>query len=564
MSIPVTAGRKDWESGRQEYKKRVERGKPLTKNGSTKIVDSDNAVTLLEAIIQPGDRVAIEGNNQKQADFLADCLCRVDKSKVNKLHMVQSVISRPSHCEIFERGIAEKVDFSFSGPQSTQVSRLLQESKMQVGEIHTYLELFSRYFVDLTPRVALVVAARADQDGNLYTGPNTEDTPAIVEATHFKQGIVIAEVESIVDKLPRVDIPGDWIDFIIPTGKPCYIEPLFTRDPSRIRDVNVLIGMMVIKGIYREYGVRSLNHGIGYATAAIELLLPTYAQQLGLRGKICTHWTLNPHPTLIPAIELGFVDSVHCFGSEVGMEEYVAARPDIFFVGPDGNLRSNRAFSQAAGHYAVDAFVGATLQIDRYGNSSTAVVNRIAGFGGAPNMGCDAGGRRHSSEAWVKIGKESAMMPSLIGDMPRGRKLVVQMVETRGPQGIQCLVDKLDAWDLMKQAGLKVPPVMIYGDAVTQIVTEVGLAHLHKCASLQEREAAIKAIAGDTDLGKQADPAETADLRQRKIVQTCEDLEIDPRDANRSLLVAQTMDELVEWSGGRYKVPEQFRKPQKE
>ena len=36
--------------------------------------------------------------------------------------------------------------------------------------------------VDLTPQVALVVADKADRDGNLYTGPNTEDTPTIVEA----------------------------------------------------------------------------------------------------------------------------------------------------------------------------------------------------------------------------------------------------------------------------------------------------------------------------------------------------------------------------------------------
>jgi malonate decarboxylase alpha subunit len=534
-------------------------GKPLTEGGNGKIVDPSRAVALLEAIISSGDRVALEGNNQKQAEFLADCLCKVDTAKVSDLHMLQSVMALPSHCEIFRRGIASKVDFSFSGPQAKEVKRLVSESKMKIGEIHTYLELFGRYFLDLTPHVALVVSTWADRDGNLYTGPNTEETPAIVEATRFKQGIVVAEVEKVVDKLPRVDIPGDWVDFVIPTGKPCYIEPLFTRDPARIRDVNVLIGMMVIKGIYGEYSVRSLNHGIGYAAAAIELLLPTYAAELGLKGKICTHWALNPHPTMIPAIESGFVDSIHCFGSEVGMEEYVAARPDIFFVGPDGSLRSNRAFCQAAGHYAVDAFVGATFQIDRCGNSSTAVADRIAGFGGAPNMGCDAAGRRHSSYAWIKIGAENGARSALIGDMPRGRKLVVQMIETQGAKGEPSFVDKLDAWELMEQAGLKVPPVMIYGDAITQIVTEKGIAHLHKCAGLQEREAAIKAIAGDTELGKKAKPKETADLRRRRVVQTPEDLGIDPAQATTAMLAANSMDDLVEWSGGLYKVPDQFR-----
>jgi malonate decarboxylase alpha subunit len=560
MGLTPVHAREDWECRKREYRTRIAKANVLTEGGINKIVDPSRAVALLETIIHPGDRVALEGNNQKQADFLADCLCRVDPSKVNRLHMVQSVIALPAHCEIFRRGIAEKVDFSFSGPQAVPVTRLVKESKMQIGEIHTYLELFSRYFLDLSPQVALVVGTLADRQGNLYTGPNTEDTPAIVEATHFKCGIVVVQVEKVVEKLPRVDIPGDWIDFIIPTGKPCYIEPLFTRDPAEIKDVHVLMAMMVIKGIYAEYGLRSLNHGIGYASAAIELLLPTYAERLGLKGKICTHWALNPHPTMIPAIESGFVDSIHSFGSELGMEEYVAARPDIFFVGPDGSLRSNRAFSQAVGHYAVDAFVGATLQIDRYGNSSTAMADRIAGFGGAPNMGCDSPGRRHSSEAWIKLGQEYAMQPALIGSMPRGRKLVVQILQTRGPKGIQCFVDKLDAWELMKRANLKVPPVMIYGDAVTQVVSELGIAHLHKCATLEEREAALKAIAGDTDLGKEAKPEQTTDLRRRKVVQTLEDLGINPAEANTSLLAAQSMDDLVKWSGGLYKVPKQFHK----
>ena len=82
--------------------------------------------------------------------------------------------------------------------------------------------------------------------------------------------------------------------------------------------------MLAIKGIYAPYGIRRLNHGIGFNTAAIELLLPTYGERLGLKGKIATHWALNPHPTLIPAIESGWVEQIHCFGSEVGMDDYIA------------------------------------------------------------------------------------------------------------------------------------------------------------------------------------------------------------------------------------------------
>src|SRR3546814_8199128 len=46
-------------------------------------------------------------------------------------------------------------------------------------------------------------------------------------------------------------------------------------------------------------------------TAAIELILPTYGESLGLKGKICRNWTLNPHPTLIPAIETGWRSEEH-------------------------------------------------------------------------------------------------------------------------------------------------------------------------------------------------------------------------------------------------------------
>src|SRR5208282_134541 len=229
------------------------------------------------------------------------------------------------------------------------------------------------------------------------------------------------------DKLPRVEVPGDRVDFVIVAPKPFYVEPLFTRDPASITETQILAAMMAIKGIYAEYGVKRLNHGIGFNTAAIELLLPTFAERLGLKGKIATHWALNPHPTLIPAIESGFVEQIHCFGSEVGMDDYMSARSDVFFIGPDGSLRSNRAFCQTAGLYACDMFIGSTLQIDVNGNSSTVTTSRIAGFGGAPNMGSDARGRRHSTEPWLKAGREAADGNS---EIVRGRKLVVQLVET--------------------------------------------------------------------------------------------------------------------------------------
>lgn len=332
---------REWDTLKKDALERTQAAAHLVKEG--KIVDAKDTVALLEAVIKPFDKVNIEGNNQKQADFLAKALCQVDPAKIHDLHMVQSVLTLPEHLDVFEKGIAKKLDMSFSGPQAGRIAEFLKEGKLELGAIHTYLELYGRYFLDLTPRVALVAATMADKEGNLFTGFSTEDTPAIVEATKFRQGIVIAQVNQIVDKLPRVDIPGDWVDYVIQSPKPFYIEPLFTRDPALITDAQVLKGMMALKGIYGEYQVESMNHGIGFDTAAIELLLPTYGEELGLKGKICKNFILNPHPTLIPAIETGWVESVHCFGGELGMEDYVAARSDIFFVGPDGSMRSNRA-----------------------------------------------------------------------------------------------------------------------------------------------------------------------------------------------------------------------------
>lgn len=524
-----------------------------------KVVEPKNMVKLLEAVIRPGDKVNLEGNNQKQADFLAECLCKVDTSLVYDLHMVQSSISLPSHLELYNKGIAKKLDFSFSGPQAGQLAEAVENGKIEIGSIHTYLELFGRYFIDLIPRVSLVAAEQADIKGNLYTGFNTEDTPVVVEATKFKQGIVIAQVNNIVNHVDRVDIPGDWVDFVVQSPKPFYVEPLFTRDPALITESQILRAMMSIKGIYAEYGVQSLNHGVGFDTAAIELLLPTYGEELGLKGKICRTFALNPHPTLIPAIESGWVENIHCFGGELGMENYIKNRPDIFFVGPDGSLRSNRAYAQMAGHYACDMFVGGTLQIDIYGNSSTATVNRIAGFGGAPNMGCNSGGRRHASQAWLKCGEENGVIAQQIGSIPRGKKLVVQLQETFREKMAPGFVNNLDAWKLAETANMPIPPVMIYGDDLTHIVSEEGVAYLNKCGSIEERTAAIRGIAGYTEVGLKADPKETRLLREKGIIKTPKDLGINPDRVSRDLLAAKNMRELVDWSGGLYNPPVRFK-----
>jgi malonate decarboxylase alpha subunit len=541
-----------WDTRRADKAKRLARGAAIAQG---RVVPASDIVSFLETMIAPHDRVVLEGNNQKQADFLSRSLAKVDPAKVHDLHMIIPSVSRAEQLDLFERGIARKLDFSYAGAQSLRISQFLADGQLEIGAIHTYIELYGRLYVDLTPNVVLVAGFKADRAGNLYTGASTEDTPALVEAAAFRDGIVIAQVNEIVDDvsdLPRVDIPGSWIDFVVQADKPFFIEPLFTRDPRLVKPVHVLMAMMAIRGIYERHNVQSLNHGIGFNTAAIELILPTYGERLGLKGKICRHWTLNPHPSLIPAIESGWVESVHSFGGELGMERYVAARPDVFFTGADGSMRSNRMLCQLAGQYAVDLFIGSTLQVDGDGHSSTVTRGRLSGFGGAPNMGHQPGGRRHTTDAWLSM---------LQTDSPleRGRKLVVQMVETFQTGGKATFVDSLDAVQVAKDSGMALAPVMIYGDDVTHVLTEEGIAYLYKAQSMEQRRAMIAAVAGVTPVGLRHDPATTKQLRSDGLVALPEDLAVDRGQATRSLLAAKSMADLVEWSGGLYDPPARFR-----
>ncbi|EGQ26319.1 malonate decarboxylase subunit alpha [Mammaliicoccus sciuri] len=545
----VIIQQRSWKQKLEQKQRRVESVSHLV-NGS--IIPTEKIVDALELLIKPGDRVVLEGNNQKQASFLSQSLVLVDPEKVHDLHMIMSSVSRPEHLDLFDEGIAKRIDLSYAGPQSMRIAQMIEDGRLVLGDLHTYIELYGRLFVDLTPNVVLVAADKADRHGNLYTGPNTEETPTIVEAAAFSDGIVIAQVNEIVDELPRVDIPNSWVDFIVEADHPYELEPLFTRDPRHITDIQILQAMMCIRGIYEKHSVQSLNHGIGFNTAAIELLLPSYGEKLGLKGKICKNWVLNPHPTLIPAIESGWAESIYCFGGELGMEKYVEARRDVFFTGKDGSMRSNRTLAQLAGQYAADLFIGSTLQMDAYGNSSTVTKGRVAGYGGAPNMGHNPGGRRHSTEAWYN------MMTST-DELARGKKLVVQVAETYQDANTPVFVERLDAVDVKKQANLAVAPVMIYAEDITHVVTEEGIAYLYKTDSPAERREMIASIAGVTPLGMEHDVKQTQQLRDRGLVALPEDLNIQRGEANRSLLAAKNIDELVQWSGGLYEPPAKFK-----
>ena len=66
-------------------------------------------------------------------------------------------------------------------------------------------------------------------------------------------------------------------------------------------------------------------------------------------------------------------------------------------------------------------------------------------------------------------------------------------------------------------------------------------------------------IAGVTPVGRGADARRTEALRRDGLVAFPEDLEVETRLANRSLLAARSIEDLVAWSGGLYDPPAQFR-----
>ena len=132
------------------------------------------------------------------------------------------------------------------------------------------------------------------------------------------------------------------------------------------------------------------------------------------------------------------------------------------------------------------------------------------------------------------------------------------MAQTFRAGGVPTFVETLDAVEVGKQAGMPLPPVMIYGDDVSHVVTEEGVAYLYKAHSLADRRAALAAVAGVTPVGRPPTPDEskgcaaTAWSPSRRT-------SVETRLADRSLLAARSIEDLVAWSGGLYDPPSQFR-----
>ena len=149
-------------------------------------------------------------------------------------------------------------------------------------------------------------------------------------------------------------------------------------------------------------------------------------------------------------------------------------------------------------------------------------------------MGADARGRRHASPAWLKAGARGAQRSR----RRRAARRAVRSSSCRWsrPSASTCSRPssrRLDAWALAEQAGMPLPPIMIYGDDVTHILTEEGIANLLLCRSDEEREQAIRGVAGYTAVGLGRDRARGGEpARARRHPSRRQDLGIDQRDGD--------------------------------
>ena len=227
----------------------------------------------------------------------------------------------------------------------------------------------------------------------------------------------------------------------------------------------------------------------------------------------------------------------------------------MFFTGRDGSLRSNRVLCQLAGQYGVDLF----HRLDVADGRGREFVDGHARAARRIRRRAEHGTRSARTPSFERGVAQAAARRSERPVSPRAESSSCKLVETYKKGGEPTFVDELDAVAVGAKSGMPIAPVMIYGDDVSHVVTEEGIAHLHKAEGIDERRAALAAVAGVTPIGLRAKPEKTAELRRRGIVAYPEDLGIRRGEAKRSLLAARSIDDLVTWSGGLYAPPARFR-----
>ena len=114
-------------------------------------------------------------------------------------------------------------------------------------------------------------------------------------------------------------------------------------------------------------------------------------------------------------------------------------------------------------------------------------------------MGHDPHGRRHSSpRGWTS--------PTATAPAGADANSSCRSPRPSAPAGCPRSSRPSTPSTSASSAGMPLPPVMIYGDDVSHVVTEEGVAYLYKAHSLADRRAALAAVAGVTPVGPRRRP----------------------------------------------------------
>src|SRR5260370_33569305 len=90
---------RSWTTRRDEKRRRIDLVKPWMRGP---ILPKEKIIEALETLIVSGDRIVLEGDNQKQADFLSRSIGQSDANRLHALHLIISTFSRPKHLTPFD------------------------------------------------------------------------------------------------------------------------------------------------------------------------------------------------------------------------------------------------------------------------------------------------------------------------------------------------------------------------------------------------------------------------------------------------------------------------------
>ena len=342
--------------------------------------------------------------------------------------------------------------------------------------------------IDLRPDVALLCASAADERATCIPArtprtprPSPRRPPSTTPSSSCRPTRSPGRASCPASIFPATG----WTWWCKPTGRSSSSR--CSPATQGIGPVQILQAMIALRGIYERHQVISLNHGVGFSTAAIELILPTYGEQLGLKGKICRHWALNPHPTLIPAIESGWVESRPQLRRRV--------RHERLRRGPPGRLLQRRGRVAAVQPGAVPA-CGAVrdrhvhrlhLADGRRGELLDGHRGAAVRFGGAPTWATTrtAGGTR------LRRGSTSLRRGPSRADASSSCRWWRPSSPAASPPSWKHSTPSRSA-----RRRMPLPPVMIYGDDVATWSPRKASPTCTRRAAWRTRSAALAAMAG--------------------------------------------------------------------